>query len=127
MSVKHLEPPISEQIWDRREFLAASGSGVLAAALPATSSFLGAASHLSPESAARVPQVSSGNKRKIPIGVFNADVYKNLSIDAMLDKVSALGLEAMEIGTGGYPGSWQCPLDELVADPAKAKAWSQEI
>ena len=35
--------------------------------------------------------------RKIPIGVFDP-VYKNLSMDAMLDKVSALGLEAMEIG-----------------------------
>src|SRR5208337_1580246 len=104
-------PPKSEQILDRREFLAASGSGVLAAALPATSPLIGAASHLSAESS-HAAQASSGNKRKIPIGVFNADVYKTLSIDAMLDKVSALGLEAMEIGTGGYPGSWQCPLDE---------------
>jgi len=30
-------------------------------------------------------------------------VYDHLSLDAMLDKVTALGLEAMEIGTGGYP------------------------
>jgi len=127
MSVKHLDPPKAEQILDRREFLAASGSGVLAATLPVTSPFMGAASHFTAESAARSPQVSSGNKRKIPIGVFNADVYKNLSIDAMLDKVSALGLEAMEIGTGGYPNSWQCPLDELVADPAKAKAWAKKF
>src|SRR5208282_6757940 len=101
MSTKRLAPPKAEQILDRREFLAASGSGVLAATLPVTSPFMGAASHFTAESAARSPQVSSGNKRKIPIGVFNADVYKNLSIDAMLDKVSALGLEAMEIGTGG--------------------------
>ncbi|HKM66121.1 MAG TPA: sugar phosphate isomerase/epimerase [Candidatus Acidoferrum sp.] len=126
MSTKRLAPPKSEQILDRRSFLAASGSGVLAATLPVTSPFMGAASHFTAESA-RVPQVSSGNKRKIPIGVFNADVYKNLSIDAMLDKVSALGLEAMEIGTGGYPGSWQCPLDELVTDPAKAKAWAKKF
>jgi len=40
--------------------------------------------------------------RKIPIGVFDP-VYDHLSLDAMLDKVTALGLEAMEIGTGGYP------------------------
>ena len=56
-----------------------------------------------------------------------ADVYKDLSIDAMLDKVSALGLEAMEIGTGGYPNSEQCPVDELLADPAKAKAWPKKF
>jgi len=29
----------------------------------------------------------------------------------------------MEIGTGGYPDNKHCPLDDLVADPAKAKAW----
>ena len=45
----------------------------------------------------------------------------------MLDKVSALGLEAMEIGTGGYPGSHHCPVDELLADSAKAKAWQKKF
>src|SRR2546427_7115315 len=37
----------------------------------------------------------------------------HLSLDAMLDKVTALGLEAMEIGTGGYPNNHHCPLDDL--------------
>ena len=65
-------------------------------------------------------------QRKIPIGVFDP-VYEKLSLDEMLDKVSALGLEAMEIGTGGYPGSHHCPVDELLADPAKAKAWQKKF
>jgi sugar phosphate isomerase/epimerase len=64
--------------------------------------------------------------RKIPIGVFDP-VYDNLSLDAMLDRVSALGLEAMEIGVGGYPGHGHCPVDELLADPAKAKAWKKKF
>src|SRR6202795_1673042 len=64
--------------------------------------------------------------RKIPIGVFDP-VYADLSMDAMLDRVSALGLEAMEIGTGGYPDNKHCPLDDLVADPAKAKAWLKKF
>jgi sugar phosphate isomerase/epimerase len=126
MSVQHLDAPKSEQILDRRQFLAASGSGVLAAALPATSPLMGAASHFTAESAARAPQVSSRNKRKIPIGVFDS-VYEKLSIDAMLAKISALGLEAIEIGTGGYSGSGHCPVDELLADPAKAKAWLKKF
>ena len=45
----------------------------------------------------------------------------------MLDKVTALGLEAMEIGTGGYPNNLHCPLDDLIADRAKAKAWQKKF
>src|SRR5438874_13734609 len=57
----------------------------------------------------------AGSVRKIPIGVFDP-VYEHLALDAMLDKVTALGLEAMEIGTGGYPNNIHCPLDDLIAD-----------
>jgi sugar phosphate isomerase/epimerase len=66
------------------------------------------------------------NLRKIPIGCFDP-VYDHLSLEAMLDKVSALGFEAMEIGTGGYPNNRHCPLDELIADRAKAKAWQKKF
>jgi len=69
---------------------------------------------------------NGGGLRKIPIGVFDP-VYADLSIDAMLDVVTGLGLEAMEIGTGGYPANKHCPLDDLVADPAKAKAWKKKF
>jgi len=69
---------------------------------------------------------ASRKLRKIPIGVFDP-VYADLSIDEMLDRVTALGLEVMEIGTGGYPDNKHCPLDELVADPAKAKAWQKKF
>jgi sugar phosphate isomerase/epimerase len=71
-------------------------------------------------------QGSTGAKKKLPIGVFDP-VYADLSLDAMIDKISALGLEAVEIGTGGYPGSTHCPVDELLADPAKAKAWVKKF
>lgn len=126
MSEKRPAPPKSELTLDRRKFIATSGTGLLAATLPITTPLAGEAAPISAESP-RAPQASTTNKRKIPIGVFNADVYKTLSLDAMLDKVSALGLEAMEIGTGGYPNSWQCPVDELLADPAKAKAWLKKF
>lgn len=70
--------------------------------------------------------VPAGNLRQIPIGVFDP-VYDHLSLDAMLDKVTALGLEAMEIGTGGYPNNHHCPLDDLIADRSKAKAWQKKF
>src|SRR6201993_415882 len=102
----------------RRGFLGAAGAtmaGVMAgggrlATTPSSGAMLG----------------ESHRKKKIPIGVFDP-VYEKLSLDEMLDKVSALGLEAMEIGTGGYPGSHHCPVDELVKDPAKARAWKKKF
>jgi sugar phosphate isomerase/epimerase len=86
----------------------------------------GSSTGSSAKTAARSASPETSSLRKIPIGVFDA-VYDKLSLDAMLDEVSALGLEAMEIGTGGYPGSHHCPLDELVADASKAKAWQKKF
>jgi sugar phosphate isomerase/epimerase len=105
---------------DRRQFLAATG-GLLAASLPATANISTVAESATPSPTPPAPR-PTGNLRKIPIGVFDP-VYDHLSLDAMLDKVTALGLEAMEIGTGGYPNNRHCPLDDLIADKAKAKAW----
>jgi sugar phosphate isomerase/epimerase len=112
---------------DRRQFLASGSAGLLAAvpAAPRLESFFPGAS-LERSSSSSSPQTSSSSKRKLPIGVFDP-VYADLSMDEMLDRVSALGLEAMEIGTGGYPGSKHCPVDELLADPAKLIAWQKKF
>jgi len=109
---------------DRRQFLAASG-GLLAATVPASSTFHSSSGPLA-NSAGSLEPAPPGNLRKIPIGVFDP-VYEHLSLDAMLDKVSALGLEAIEIGTGGYPNNHHCPLDDFIADRAKAKAWQKKF
>jgi sugar phosphate isomerase/epimerase len=120
--------PRADSGMDRRRFLAAGATGVLAAAVPGAAS--GKSAGPLPEKSAggfmSSARPQSGSKRKIPIGVFDA-VYDKLSIDEMLDKVTALGLEAMEIGTGGYPGNHHCNLDELSADTAKAKAWKKKF
>jgi sugar phosphate isomerase/epimerase len=109
----------------RREFLGTTGGGLLAASVPGAARIVGLA-----ESSVPAPKRNSGSgaspKRKIPIGVFDP-VYKHLSLDEMLDKVSALGLEAMEIGTGGDPGAPHCPVDELLGDAAKLKAWKKKF
>ena len=105
---------------NRREFLATAGGAVAAAATPAV--FVGSASAQTASGTGAVQH----KKKKIPIGVFDP-VYDKLSLDEMLDKVSALGLEAMEIGTGGYPGSHHCPVAELLADAGKARAWKKKF
>src|SRR5262249_40037211 len=84
---------------DRKQFLATSGS-LLAATVPGSPIVAHAADPRSSAATARNPAPAS-NLRKIPIGVFDP-VYEKLSLDAMLGKVSALGFEAMEIGTSGY-------------------------
>jgi len=64
--------------------------------------------------------------RKIPIGVFDP-VFNHLSLDQMIEKISALGIEAVEMGTGGYPGTPHCPVQELLTDNAKLHAWKKKF
>src|SRR4051794_37773139 len=91
---------------NRRRFLASSGVAAASAVMP--------------------PVLFASAKKTLPIGVFTP-VYRHLSLDEMLDKISNLGLEAVEVGAGGYSATPQCPLDELVGDPAKARAWKKKF
>ncbi|HSC44934.1 MAG TPA: sugar phosphate isomerase/epimerase [Candidatus Acidoferrum sp.] len=114
---------------NRRDFLSQTGSGLLAATIPMTAGWPPdySRSKETTESAARVSAPpTAGSKKKIPIGVFDP-VYDHLSLDEMLDRVTALGLEAMEIGTGGYPNNKHCALDDLIADKNKARAWQKKF
>ena len=110
----------------RRKFLTASG-GLLAAA--AAGPHLGSVeSGGSPGTQPSSPPnpLPAGAARKIPIGVFDP-VFDHLSLDEMLDKVAGYGLEAMEIGTGGYPGTKHCPVQDLLSDQAKLRAWKKKF
>ena len=60
------------------------------------------------------------------IGIFTV-LFQDRPFEATLDMVAAMGLEAVEIGTGGYPGTAHCNPDTLLADDAKAKAFKQAI
>jgi sugar phosphate isomerase/epimerase len=115
---------------NRREFLTATGglmAATLATAEPLSALATSAGNSSSSAAQPNPGQGSSGNSpRKLLIGVFDP-VYNNLSLDQMLDKISALRLEAVEIGTGGYPGTPHCPVSELLADPAKARAWKKKF
>jgi len=110
------------QSLSRRKFLT---TGSLIAAAPGVVSGALNARGTLPSAPPVIPTPPS-SMRKIPIGVFDP-VYKDLSLEAMLDKITALGLEAVEIGTGGYPTSPHCPVADLLADPAKARAWKKKF
>jgi sugar phosphate isomerase/epimerase len=49
------------------------------------------------------------------IGVFDP-VFGTMALEAMLDRVKGLGLEAVEIGAGNYPGNERCNPGVLLAD-----------
>ena len=78
----------------RRRFLGAAGNAVAAVVAGSEAATEAMARPAGAPPSADPPRA----RKKIPIGVFDP-VYEKLSMDEMLDKVSALGLEAMEIGT----------------------------
>jgi len=108
----------------RRNFLAGSGSLLAAAPIAARGASLSVAGP-TPEPAPSNP-TPPAVPRKIPIGVFDP-VYGRLTLDAMLDKMTALGLEAVEIAVGGYVGTAHCPTKQLLEDPAKAREWKKKF
>lgn len=69
---------------------------------------------------------STAQRKSLPIGVFDPP-FHNLSLDQMLERFSTLGIEAAEIGAGGYSGTAQCATPELLASPAKAREWKQKF
>jgi sugar phosphate isomerase/epimerase len=98
---------------NRRQFLGTTAAALVTAPLA-----------VSAQSSTAVKQAS--RVKTLPIGVFNPP-FRSLSLDQMLDKFAAMGVEAVEIGAGGYTGTPQCPVPELIADPAKARAWKKKF
>lgn len=60
------------------------------------------------------------------LGVFSV-VFQALPFEAMLEKAHSMGLESIEVGTGGYPGSHHCDLDGLLAAPERTRAYRKQI
>jgi sugar phosphate isomerase/epimerase len=51
----------------------------------------------------------------VRLGVFTVP-YGNLPLAAALDKLAGMGVEAVELGTGNYPGAAHCDPDVLLDD-----------
>ena len=52
-----------------------------------------------------------------------ANLYGDLTLDETLAKLKPLGVQAVEIGAGGFPGKAQCNPAELLADEKKLQDW----
>jgi len=60
------------------------------------------------------------------VGVFTA-LFGDKSLDETLDYVTKVGVEAVELGTGAYPGSPHCPMPKLLASKTKLNAFKKKI
>ncbi|MFQ3792245.1 sugar phosphate isomerase/epimerase [Staphylococcus nepalensis] len=60
------------------------------------------------------------------IGVFSV-LFQDKTFEEMLDYVVDAGVDMIEIGTGGNPGNQFCPLDDLLEDERKRKAYIDAI
>jgi sugar phosphate isomerase/epimerase len=62
----------------------------------------------------------------LKLGVFTV-LFAQKSFEEMLDHVAGSGLQAIELGTGGYPGNAHCNPEVLLNDAGKLKAFKQAI
>ncbi|GGJ02053.1 xylose isomerase [Alicyclobacillus cellulosilyticus] len=60
------------------------------------------------------------------LGVFTV-LFGQKPLEEALDYIAASGLEAVEIGCGGYPGKAHCNPEELLADESKLKAFRKAV
>ncbi|HEX7117425.1 MAG TPA: sugar phosphate isomerase/epimerase [Longimicrobiales bacterium] len=60
------------------------------------------------------------------LGVFTV-LFGDKPFEEMLDAVAGLGLDAVEIGTGAYPGDAHCKPDELLRSESKLRAFRDAV
>jgi len=60
------------------------------------------------------------------VGVFTV-ILGSRKLEATLDYLAGLGVQAVELGAGGYAGTSHCPVDNLLASNRKAKEFVQAI
>ncbi len=60
------------------------------------------------------------------LGVFSV-LYQKAPFEEALDRLQELGVEAVEIGTGNYPGSAHCDPDALLSDRQAAEAFRKAV
>jgi sugar phosphate isomerase/epimerase len=62
----------------------------------------------------------------VKLGVFSV-LFGNKSLDEALELIVAKGLQAIEIGTGGYSGNSHCNPTELLENESELMAFKQKI
>jgi sugar phosphate isomerase/epimerase len=62
----------------------------------------------------------------LKLGVFDP-IYGHLALEPMLDRIAEIGLDAVELGCGNYPGDRHCRPAELLADDVACARYEAAI
>jgi sugar phosphate isomerase/epimerase len=62
----------------------------------------------------------------VKLGVFTVPLG-GMPFEDALDKLAGMGVEAVEIGTGNYPGNAHCDAEALLADRSRARAFRDAV
>ena len=54
-------------------------------------------------------------------------LFQDQPLETVLDHVAGMGLQAVELGTGGWPGNAHCKPEELLQDRSKALAFRKSV
>jgi len=54
-------------------------------------------------------------------------LYQDQPLETVLDHVAEMGLQAVELGTGGWPGDHHCRAKDLVKDQKAAKELRRSV
>jgi sugar phosphate isomerase/epimerase len=54
-------------------------------------------------------------------------LFQNRPLDAAIDQLARMGVQAVEIGAGSYPGNAQCNPTELLKGPGVVRAFSKNV
>jgi sugar phosphate isomerase/epimerase len=60
------------------------------------------------------------------VGVFTV-ILRQKPLEEALDYLAGLGVKAVEIGAGAYPGTSHCPVDQLLASDRKCQEFLRTI
>jgi sugar phosphate isomerase/epimerase len=60
------------------------------------------------------------------LGVFSV-LFAQKSLEEALDYIASKGLDAVELGTGGYPGNAHCDPEQLLGDESKLQAFKKAV
>ncbi len=117
-----MDPKAAPHSQSRRDFLATTSLAAAAVAAPRSATGLPG----NPAADSSATPMAPAVPRKIPIGVLDP-AFPDLPLEAMIEKFAGWGVEAVEIGAGGYPNSAHCPVKELLEDAGKAQAWKRKF
>lgn len=112
--------------YNRRRFLTTSAAATAAAATGLPAAALAVQPGAEPSGAPAEPPADPRYLSHLRLGLFTWP-FNDKPLGWVLDYAQRLGLQMLEIGTGNDPGAAHCPVDDLLADAGRRRAYRQQF